>query len=100
MILIPYIPEFFVKFSIFVGEIMGFYLLGIACAILGKGFQCMSYMGLSILKIFYIYITQKKLQKYVKYVLYMLYAIVIYDIIEFIVNDILTFHLPYHHQMV
>jgi len=100
MILIPYIPYFFVQVSTFVGQIMGFYLLGIVCAILGKGFQCMSYMGISLLKIAYLYITEKKLQKYVKYIKYILCTIIMYDIIEFVMNEVLIFQLPYNHQMV
>ena len=100
MILIPYIPYFFVLVSTFVGDIMGFYLLGIACAILGKGFQCISYMGVSLLKIAYLYITEKKLQKYVKYIKYILYTLIIYDIIEFIMNEVLILQSPYNYQMV
>ena len=100
MIILPYIPYFFVQFSTFVDQMMGFYLLGIACAILGKGFQYMSYMGISLLKIGYLYITEKKLQKYVKYIKYILYTLIIYDIIEFIMNDVLILQSPYNYQMV
>uniref|UniRef100_A0A6C0LS93 Uncharacterized protein n=1 Tax=viral metagenome TaxID=1070528 RepID=A0A6C0LS93_9ZZZZ len=100
MILIPYIPYCISQLSIFIGQMMGFYLLGIVCAIVGKGFQCISYMGVSLLKIAYLYITEKKLQKYVKYIKYILYTIIIYDIIEFVINEILIFNLPYNYQMI
>lgn len=100
MIILPYIPYCIYQLSIFVDKLMGFYLLGIACAILGKGFQCMSYMGISFLKIAYLYITEKKLQKYVKYIKYILYTLIIYDIIEFIMNDVLILQSPYNYQMV
>jgi hypothetical protein len=83
-----------------VGQMMGFYLLGIACAILSKGFQYISYMGISLLKIIYLYITQKQLEKYVKYIKYMLYALILYDIIEFVMNEVLIFQQPYNYQMV
>jgi hypothetical protein len=100
MILIPYIPYFFVRVFTFVDQIMGFYLLGIACVILGKGFQCISYMGVSLLKIAYLYITEKKLQKYVKYIKYILYTLILYDIIEFVMNEVLILQSPYNYQMV
>jgi hypothetical protein len=100
MIILPYIPYFFVQFSTFVGQMMGFYLLGIACAILSKGFQCISYMGISLLKIIYLYITQKQLEKYVKYIKYILYTLILYDIIEFIMNEVLIFQQPYNYQIV
>lgn len=100
MIILPYIPYFFAQFSTFIGEIMGFYLLGIACAILSKGFQCISYMGISLLKIIYLYITQKQLEKYVKYIKYLIYTIILCDIVEFIMNEVLIFQQPYNYQMV
>lgn len=100
MIILPYIPYCIYQLSIIVDKLMGFYLLGIACAILGKGFQCISYMGVSLLKIAYLYITEKKLQKYVKYIKYILYTLIIYDIIEFIMNDVLILQSPYNYQMV
>ena len=100
MLLLPYIPYFCVQVSIFVGELMGFYLLGIACAILSKGFQCISYMGISLLKIIYLYITQKQLEKYVKYIKYLIYTIILYDIIVFVMNEFLIFQQQYNYQMV
>lgn len=100
MIILPYIPYCIYQLSIFVDKLMGFYLLGIACAILGKGFQCISYMGVSLLKIAYLYITEKKLQKYVKYIKYILYTLIIYDIIEFVMNEVLILQSPYNYQMV
>ena len=88
MLLLPYIPYYISEFALFIGQIMGFYLLGIACAMLSKGFQCISYMGISLLKIIYLYITQKQLEKYVKCIKYLIYTIIVYDIIEFIISEI------------
>lgn len=88
MLLLPYIPYYISEFALFIGQTMGFYLLGIACAMLSKGFQCISYMGISLLKIIYLYITQKQLEKYVKCIKYLIYTIIVYDIIEFIISEI------------
>lgn len=100
MLLLPYIPYCVGQLCIFIGQLMSLYLLGIMCAIFGKGFQCMSYMGISLLKIGYLYITEKKLQKYVKYIKYLIYTIIIYDIIEFMINEIRIIDKPYNYQMV
>ena len=51
-------------------------------------------------KIIYLYITQKQLEKYLKYIKYILYTIILYDIIEFVMNEVLIFQQPYNYQMV
>ena len=100
MIILPYIPYCIYQLSIFVDKLMGFYLLGIVFAILGKGFQCIFYMVDIAFKNIYLYITQKKLQKYVKYIKYILYTLILYDIIEFVMNEVLILQSPYNYQMV
>lgn len=97
MIILPYIPYFIYQLSIFVDKFMGFYLLGIVFAILGKGFQCISYLGATFLKVIYLYITEKKLQNYVKYIKYLIYTIILCDIVEFIISEILINDLPYYY---
>jgi hypothetical protein len=97
MIILPYIPYCITQFAVFVDQIMGFYLLGIVFAILGKGFQCISYLGATFLKVIYLYITEKKLQNYVKYIKYLIYTIILCDIVEFIISEILINDLPYYY---